>query len=405
MKKIIFCILILQSIVFAEDIKTIINKSLNENPKLKAIEKELKSYKAKEIFVSNLEDPVVSFSINDIQIFYKPLSRTLEPMQTVNFSFSQKIPWLKKLKTKKDKIKKLYDERFYYLQDLKQDIIFNIYRISYRYWEVKEKLKIIKEYEKVAKHLIDFSNTLYSVGKVSQSEVFNAQVFYSQLKEKEVRLIERQKSLLSNLYYYTNFNIKDIKINLIKPYYLTGLNNYISLALEQNPKLKSYKQKIKAKKEELKLAKLDYKPDFRFFTTYSYREHFRDYISFGVSFNLPVWKKYRQDKKVIETSLLLNKEKDMYKDLENKIKSQIEESFYNANSFYESYKIFKDYLLTQTKSVYESVIDEYKVGTKNIFDVIKALNQILNVKMKLIEITANFNISYKNIEKLTGEIK
>lgn len=405
MKKIIFCILILQSIVFAEDIKTIINKSLNENPKLKAIEKELKSYKAKEIFVSNLEDPVVSFSINDIQIFYKPLSRTLEPMQTVNFSFSQKIPWLKKLKTKKDRIKKIYDERFYYLQDLKQDIIFNIYRISYRYWEVKEKLKIIKEYEKVAKHLIDFSNTLYSVGKVSQAEVFNAQVFYSQLKEKEVRLIERQKSLLSNLYYYTNFNIKDIEINLIKPYYLTGLNNYISLALEQNPKLKSYKQKIKAKKEELKLAKLDYKPDFRFFTTYSYREQFRDYISFGVSFNLPVWKKYRQDKKVIETSLLLNKEKDMYKDLENKIKSQIEESFYNANSFYESYKIFKDYLLTQTKSVYESVIDEYKVGTKNIFDVIKALNQILNVKMKLIEITANFNISYKNIEKLTGEIK
>ncbi|EDP73334.1 TolC family protein [Hydrogenivirga sp. 128-5-R1-1] len=188
MRKYIFWILLLYNVVYAGDIKSIISKALNENPKLKAIENELKSYKEKEVFVSSFQDPVLNFSINDIQLFYRPLSRTLEPMQTVNLGFSQKIPWLKKLDVKKEIVKKLYDERFYYLQNIKQDIIYSIYKNSFRYWEIVEKLKIIKEYEKVAKHLIDFSNTLYSVGKVSQADVFNAEVFYSTLKEKEERL-------------------------------------------------------------------------------------------------------------------------------------------------------------------------------------------------------------------------
>ncbi|EDP73880.1 TolC family protein, partial [Hydrogenivirga sp. 128-5-R1-1] len=188
-------------------------------------------------------------------------------------------------------------------------------------------------------------------------------------------------------------------------YELTGLENYKSIALQKNPEIKMYEEKIKKKDKELKLAKLDYNPDFRFFANYSYRQGFRDYVSFGVSFNIPAWKKYRQDRKVIETSLLKSKEEKMYKDIINKINSQLEESFYNANSYYESYKIFDKFLLMQTQKVYESVISEYEVGTKNIFDVLKALNQILDVKMKLIELTANFNISYKNIERLTGEIK
>jgi len=298
MKKYIFCILLLPIVVFAQDISSVINKALKENPKLKAIQKELKSYKEKEIFVSSFEDPTINFSVNDIQIFYKPLSRTLEPMQTINLGFAQKIPWLKKLDTKKEIIRKIYDERYYYLEDTKQDIIYNIYKNSYRYWELKEKLKIIKEYEKVAKHLIDFSNTLYSVGKVSQAEVFNAQVFYSTLKEKEERLLKRKKAVLSKISYFTAFNLEDIDIKPVKPFKLTGIENFKSIAKEKNPKIKMYREKIKEKEKEIKLAKLDYNPDFKFFANYSYRQEFRDYVSFGVSFNVPLWQKHRQDRKV-----------------------------------------------------------------------------------------------------------
>ncbi len=401
----IFYFVLLPFIVYAENINHIIQTALKENPKLKSIQYELKSYKQKEIFVSTFQDPNITISVNDIQLFYKPLSRKLEPMQTVNFGISQKIPWLKKLDVKKSIIRERYDERYYYLQSLKQEIIFNIYKYSYKYWEIKEKLKIIREYESIAQHLIEFSNTLYSVGKVSQTDVFNALVFYYKLKEREKRLIKRKKAILSKIQYYTGYPIKDIEINPIKPFKLKNLENFKTIAQEKNPELNIYKKRVEVKNKELKLAKLDYKPDFKFFANYSYRNGYYDYVSVGVSFNLPVWKKNRQDRKILEISSLKAKEQKEYQNLVNRINFQLEESFYNANSNYESYKIFNDYLLIQTKNVYESVLSEYQVGKKNIFDVLKALNQILDVKMQMIELTAKFNISYQRINKLIGEIK
>ena len=403
--KYIFYFILLPFIVYAETIENIINTALKENPKLKSIQYELKSYKQREIFVSSFQDPILTISVNDIQLFYKPLSRRLEPMQTINLGISQKIPWLKKFNIKRDIIKKKYDERYYYLLNLKQEILFNIYKYAYEYWEIKEKLKIIREYEDIAKHLIDLSNTLYSVGKVSQTDVFNSHVFYYKLKEREKRLLERKKAILSKIQYYTSSPVKDIEINPVKPFELDNLEKFKAVAKEKNPELKVYKRKIEVKNKELKLAKLDYKPDFKFFANYSYRNGYYDYVSVGVSFNIPVWKKSRQDRKVLEITSLKSKEERNYQDVINRINSQLEESFYNGKSFYESYKIFNDYLLIQTKNVYESVISEYQVGRKNIFDVLKALNQILDVKIKMIELTAKFNISYQRINKLIGEIK
>jgi len=213
------------------------------------------------------------------------------------------------------------------------------------------------------------------------------------------------KQILANIKYYTGFEVNNISINPEEPKDLTGISYFITIAKENNQELLKIRKQIEEKEISLKLAKLDYKPDFNFFALYSYRQEFRDYVSFGVSFNLPVWKKYRQDRKVLEVGLLKAKEEKIYDDTFNKIKSRIEDSFYKAKSAYESYQIFKDYLTPQTKKVYESILSEYEVGTKNIFDVLKALNQILSVKLKTIEKISEFNIAYKDIQRLTGEMK
>ncbi len=398
-----FLVFLLCNVVFAESIQQIIQKALRENPQLKAIQYQLKAYKEKQDYISSLPDPVFSFSIKDIQLFYKPLFRTLEPMQTINVSLSQKIPWLRKLKLKKQIVKKLYDEKFYTLQSKKQEILYNIYRYAFKYWQINEKLKIVKEYKEVAQHLIDFSNTLYSVGKVSQTDVFNSQVFYSKLLEEEKRLLESKKAILAKLAYYTTFKVKSVDVKPETPYKLQNLEAIKNKALNNNPQIKVFEEKVKEKKKELELAKLGHKPDFKVFSTYSYRQQFRDYVSVGVSFNIP--KKEVYDKKVLEAANLKVSQEKIYLDVVNKILSEIEDTYHLANSYYDSYKIFNQFLLFQSQKVYESVISEYEVGKKNIFDVLKSLNQILDVKMRLVDTTAEFNISYKKLQKLAGELQ
>ncbi|MDQ7055035.1 MAG: TolC family protein [Persephonella sp.] len=175
--------------------------------------------------------------------------------------------------------------------------------------------------------------------------------------------------------------------------------------MKKNPEVQKRLHLIKLQKEKVLLSKLEYKPDFTFFGAYSYRKGYRDYVSIGLSFNLPVWKKNRQDRTVLENVLLKEREENQLKSTVREIKTQLEESYYDAVSSYESYQLLKEIMSQISHSVYESIVSEYQVGRKNIFDVLKAINQILTVKNKIIEETTSYNIAVKKIEKLTGEIR
>jgi len=398
MRFIIFSVLLLHVVAFGVEIEEIIKN----HPEIKAIDRELKSLRQKEIYQLSLPDPIFSIAVKDVQLFYRPFDRNLEPMQSIELKLLQSYPLYSKREKKSQIVKSKYRSRYYALLEKKQELMFQLYQAAYRMWEVEEKLKIVKEYKKVAQDLISLTTTLYSVGKASQSEVFDAQFFLTQLQRKEIILRNRLKKIKSRIRYFSD---RKVKISPEKPEKITELKTLIDTALKNNPAIQRRFQLVKLQKEKVSLAKLEYRPDFAFFGAYSYRKGYRDYISVGLSFNLPVWKKNKQDRAVLQNVLLKEKEENQLKAVVREIKTQLEESYYDALSSYESYQLLKDIMSQISHSVYESILSEYQVGRKNIFDVLKAINQILTVKNKIIEETASYNIAVKKIEKLTGEIK
>ncbi len=397
-------LLVIIGISYGETIQDLIKKAQEKNPELKSIKNILNSYKAKEIFEGSLEDPVVSISINDIQLFNKPFNRRIEPMQNIMFGFSQKIPYSGKLDLKKEVVRYLYDATYYKLKSKELKIKREIYNISYSIWSIQEKLKVINEYKQIVKQTIDLSNTLYAVGKSTQGDVLNAQVYYTQLLEKEVFLKNLKLQKLAQLKKLVVEDIKNLEINPEKPEQITNLTLMLEELKQQNPELLYIKKLIEKENSSLKLAKKDYYPDFKIFFNYAYRQSFYDYISFGVAFNIPIWKKKRQDNKVLEIQSKKLAVKDQFQDKFNKLKSDLEENFYKSISAFESYQIFENLLDTQTEKNFEAVISEYEVGKKNMLDVLNAIKQILSVKLKKIEEIYNYNIGLTNIKELTGEL-
>ncbi|WP_457626393.1 TolC family protein [Persephonella sp.] len=398
MRFIIFSFLLLHIVAFSQSIEEVIEN----HPKVKAIEEKLKSYESRAVYERSLPDPVLSISIKDIQFSYQPFDRGIESMQAVELGISQIFPLPEKREKRAQIFLKRKDALYYRLLAEKQQLVHKLYVVLYKIWEIQEKLKIIDEYKKLSKDLIKLTDTLYSVGKVSQSEVFDIQYFYSKLVEKEIFLKRKKDKLLSTFLYLSD---KNIQLKPEIPADIEDLNSLIKKALKNNPYLLYLKEKIEVENYRLELAKLDYKPDFKFFGSYSYRDGFRDYISVGISFNIPLWKKSRQDRKVIEQTYLKQKSEKEYENALRKIRSEIQESFYKAISHKEIYDLLENTMLVQTEAVYGSIISEYQVGKKNIFDVIKAINQILSVKMKIIEEISGYNTAIKDIHRLTGEIR
>ncbi len=398
-------LLIFISFSYGETIQELIETAQENNPELQAIQNKLKAYQAKKDFEGSLDDPVVSISINDIQFFNEPFNRTIEPMQNIMFGFSQKIPYSGKLDLKKEIVQKVYDRTYYRLLSKELKIKKEIYNISFSVWKIQEKLKIIDEYKQIVRQTIDLSNTLYAVGKSTQGDVLNAQVYYTELLEKEIFLKNLKKQKLAQLKKLINRDVEKVLINPEKPEKLSNLSFLIEKMNEKNPEIHSIQKLVEKEDTALKLAKKDYYPDFKLFFNYAYRQTFYDYISFGVAFNIPLWKKKRQDNKVLETKY---NQISAQKELENKIlnlKSKLEEEFYKCQSSKETYTLFENLLETQTEKNFEAVISEYEVGKKNMLDVLNAIKQILAVKFKKIDEIYNFNVSLTNIKELTGELQ
>ncbi len=402
MKKVIFLLFIFTGIVYGETLNQLVETAYRKNPKLKSIEERLKAIKERAIFESSLTDPIFSIAINDIQ-FDNPFKRNIEPMQTVMFSISQYIPYKGKLSLKKEIQLKIHDKTYYKLLSEGLDIEYRIKVLSYEYWFLKETLKIIEQYKKVVKEVINISDTLYSVGKATQSDVINSHIYLTDLIEEEIYIKNKLSVIKARLKKLVNENVEDINIELPKPREITNLEFIREEIISQNPELKVIKMEIEKNITELKLAKRDYYPDFKPFFSYAYRHTFNDYISFGVSFNLPVWKKKRQDKKVLETEYIKLSNEKLYADKLNQLFSTLEESFFECKNAFETYELLDETLLKQALESFSSVISEYKVGKRDMLTVLNSIKKIIGVeKMKLKEIYL-WNKYYAQIEKLTGK--
>ncbi|WP_457624647.1 TolC family protein [Persephonella sp.] len=398
MRFFVFFFLLLHSVALSMDVEEIISN----HPSVLELQHRLEALKKKEIYVSKLPDPVLSLSITDIQLFYRPFGRSLEPMQAIQFTIFQMYIPDKKRKIKSDTVRFKYSAEYYRLLSKVLDLKYQLYSQFYRLWEVKEKLRLIKQYRKISQDIISLTNTLYSVGKVSQAEVFDAQFFYSQLRQREIILEGMEKEIKSRLGYFSD-RLPEIKI--VEPFRPEPPDTFVERAEKQSPYIIAIGKEIKEQNSRLLLAREEYTPDFGLSGTYAYRQGFNDYISLGISFNLPFWSKSRIDSKILQQVYLKKSLKEKYRDRLKKIRSQINSSYYRLLSSYSSYSLLKDVVKTQAEAVYESLVSEYQVGEKNIFDLLKSLNQILAVKEKIIEETAVFNINLKNIQRLTGELK
>ncbi|WP_457642070.1 TolC family protein [Persephonella sp.] len=401
----IVSIILLITFSYGETIEEIIEQGRKANPELLKLQEKLKIYQYREIYEGSLEDPVATLSINDIQLFYRPFSRNIEPMQAVIFGISQKIPYFGKLDLKKEIVQKTYDSEYYKLKSVEQKILKDIYLSAYRIWQIEEKLRIIKQYQDVATQVIKLSNTLYAVGKVSQSDVINAQIYYTQLKEMEINLdfsLKREKAHLVSLIK------KKIDTVDIKPVFPENNHNFEELKerlKENNPYLRYIQKKIEQKKIKIALAKKDYKPDFKLFANYAYRQGFYDYVSVGISFNIPLWQKSRQDMKLLESvqdKLATEKE---YEQFLTELTYRLEDKYYSLKDSFETYRLLEESFLKQTEKGFESIIAEYKVGNKNMLDLLFSLKQILSVKLKIIDELYLYNTSLIEIKELVGELK
>jgi outer membrane protein TolC len=166
----------------------------------------------------------------------------------------------------------------------------------------------------------------------------------------------------------------------------------INQAIKRHPQLLISDRQIAIKQAEVDLLKQNYKPNWALNASYGYREDSplgierSDFVSVGISFDLPLFTENRQDKNVSAANFRKQSTAIDYQLLERKLGSQALRTLSDIQRLKQRTNLYETKLLQQMNVQAEASLTAYTNDDGDFADVMRAFIAELNTKIEVLEI-------------------
>ncbi len=272
---------------------------------------------AKSVAAGELPDPVVSVGLANVPVDEFKLNQ--EPMTQIQVGISQQFPRGNSLALKQQQFHELSEQQLYLRNDRLAKVELTVSQLWLETYRYQETIRLIEKDKSLFEYLVDVAEVGYrsALGKSRQQDIIRAQVELTRLEDRLTLLKQQYDVAKATLNEWLVSSVSDdyviadelptLTLNNNQP--VTRVNDDIereplSLRLQQHPMIQSIGQKIRASEVNVQLAKQKYKPQWGLNTSYGYRDDDpngasrSDFLSIGLSFDLPLFTANRQDKDV-----------------------------------------------------------------------------------------------------------
>lgn len=386
----------------------LIHKALEENPRIKAAEKEWRAAQEKVPQAKSLPDPVLGYSY-----FGQSIETRLGPQRN-KVSLSQKFPFFGKLSLKGEIARKgasVLEEQY---NAVKIDIVLRVKKAFFSFFWLDKAIRISLEEKEVLKRLAKIAEMKYETGKASQQDVLKAQLEISKVLDKLLIFNQGRRAIIAELNSLLDrppdsylgeveeFEIPELKVELEKLY---------ELAREMRPEMRKARHFIEKNEESLKLAKKNYFPDFKLMVDYidigagtnpTNVEDGRNSWIASVGIDIPIWRKKLHAAEA-EAAISLKASEDRYKDVENVTLSQVNEFFFEVKTAQEQVELYRYSLLPQAEQTFKASEIGYLTGKVDFLDLLDSERMVLLVKIGYFKTIADLGKSLARLERVIGK--
>lgn len=348
------------------------------NPALMAAYEQISVAGSKVDQVTALQDPVVSLAFSSYPI--DELKSDVTPMTGNELRLAQKFPFPGKLDAKG----KIAAEKSRWFASAYQDARLQVrQKVKDAWYRMQFQTQAIGLSNRNLKILDDFirlTETRYEVGKGLQQNVLKAHLQRSKQLDKLIALQQQQEATAAELNSlagrktYQPLAIGTLPDASPAAYSLSELQK---MAEQNRPMYRAFDALIDQYKEQRKLAELDYKPDFTLWAGYRWRDNGlsdggTDFISTGVSFNLPV-NRSRRAAAVAEADSLLRVAYQKRSDFDSKVELAIHKSLSKMDQAAELAELYKSGILPQAEQTFQATLSAYQVDKVDFLSLLDSL--------------------------------
>ncbi len=393
-----------------QDLEWLINKAISVSPEIKMLEAKYRVAKSQIEIGTNLPDPVLTLGLANLPV--NSFSFTQEPMTGKVIGLTQAIPFPGALSSAAGV--KAVDTSIIRqnIIDLKNKIRKEVAGLYFSLQFVRENIRFANESIGLLKQISDVVRQKYDVGSASLQNLVQVEVQITRVKDKIESLKSEERALLAKLNaYLLRKGTGEIQTGKIQPikFLETSTESLVRIATENRPQLQSLKLSVKKAQLMKEQAEYSFYPNFKLGLQYSQRDYnsvtstdFVDFFSVLVGISLPInygGKKTEQVNRAVHLGSLYNEQYNL-------AVQKLQQTFGTVNSklleMFNREELITDQLLPQAQQAYKAAIADYQVGKIDFANVIKAENDILNIKTELAKIRTDYYKNLFTIEYLAG---
>ncbi len=363
--------------------------ALADEPGIISQQWQMKSLSARSIADGQLKDPKLQVGLNNMPTDTFEFNQ--ENMTQFKVGIVQQFPAGDSLNIRQQKTEKQSELLLSKISERKLSIIKEI-RLTYFeifYWEKAK--KTIKQNKRFFSQLVEIVQSMFSVGRNNQQDLIRAQLELSRLDDRIVKITQKintQRSKLSRwigMQNSTQSLTRQLPVLAIPD--ISDDFETLSQLFYTHPKILEIDKQLEISRKDIELVKESYKPGWALNVGYGYRDNApngsnrSDFLSAGVSIDLPLFTANRQDKKLLSKEHTYQSLKDKRIAMLRQLVAQLQQEVASEEQLKNRHQLYRKLLLPQARQQTQAALLAYQSDRGDFADVMRAYIDDLNVKL------------------------
>jgi outer membrane protein TolC len=382
-------------------------EALAKNPEVQTLQQRLQAASARTKQAPYLEDPEIAFQLGGIP-FSNPTS--FNQADTNLIGIRQKLPFFGKLGLKEkiaQREAKIVEQE---LRGKEREIIAMVKMAYADLFMAQRSLEILREQREILRVVIGATEARYRVGRVTQQDVFKAQLEQSEVlnqlivAEEEINVATVK---LNTAMYRAPRTPIQVPPDVTLPESILTVSELDDLALANRPELQGAEQEIERAEVMYELAARNRKyPDFMLGWDYMRMPTDAKKDRYGAMVNITIpfspWTAGKRDYEVEETLAEIRAAKFNREAVRNMTVKEVAAAEAKVQAAKRSIQLYREGLLSQAELSFRSALTAYQTGRAEFVNLLEAQRALREARMGYYKATVSFLQNLADLERAVG---
>ena len=395
-----------------EDVRLLVEEGLSNNRQIQAMRAGIRGMEKDAVAAGALADPVIGVEIMSLP--WESLSFHEEPMTQKQVFVEQMLPWFGKRGLMRRMAGLSAKRQKALLQVRENELARMIAEAWFDLGYANESLDVNRRLSEILDQMARVAETRYASGRGLQQDVLQAQVEQGEALEERIRLEQEIHTFTRKLNELLNrpaYQPVTPPANLPPPPEMKPIEaDLTAAALRNNPMILEALVAIEEARAGVELAQKEYSPDMTARLAYGQRDDDLsgvdqpDLISASLMFNVPLWKKDRQDPQLAAARDRLAEAELSLENLTAALPHQVSALVKETYNTLENRRLYEEALMVQASQWAESALSAYGTGKAEFGDVLSARIRLIRFTRMAAERKAMAWKKVAELAELTGAL-